>query len=691
MATCERLSQQLLGLWRTLTRPLDRIHDQQRQEEARRLASVIVWSMVAALTVAFLGAFVMDQIVFDLRPLLVIALALVGVFGMVLLRWVRLARWVYLALMHSGLYVMWLQNIDQPAVVTLGFVPLLVLIAGAVLPLFTMVLIAVVNQSVLFGLYLALPSLPYMGVAAFMNGAFSTAICVITLARQREQRQLQESERRYRQLLEINFEPLVITDMKRRIVSANPAFEALIGFSLAELRGRLVETLTTPESQALIERVWNTPEAHLVRVRAVSAEGTEIPVEVRTKPQQYDGQPVLVMAVRDLSRETAFERERREYELRYRALFEYSNDGIFIVDLDGRCLTANQRGLDMLGLTLQAYSRRSVSELIQDGEKSQQIVQRLRRGEITAPHTGLLRHQNGHTIPVEITPTLVRDSLGRPLYLQSVVRDISERLRSEQERLALVVQRERTRMLRQLIDDFSHHVRTPLANIKNSAYLLGRLTDPERRQRHQRVIDDEVMRLVTLLDDLLMLTRLEQEAEIGPFMPIDLNEALTDLLPQPIGLGTADPEHEWRFDPADLPAIVFGDRTRLQGALRRILDNARQYTPAGGRIRVETRVWEDASVACVRVVDTGIGIAPDELPRIFDTFYRSDKASERQPLSTGLGLSICRKVVELHRGLVTVTSAPNVGTTVTVWLPMDLQLVINDETLKLIDPSIASG
>lgn len=677
----KRLCEHRHRLWRRLTRPLEQIDDPE-QQQARQLASVVVWSAFAVIVVVLVDKLVLVDVAFDEEPLLRLTLALAAVFGLVLLRQVVLARWLYLSAMHAVIYAMWAQHADQPAAVTLGFLPLLVMIAGTLVAFKWMVALAVANQAILLGLDALLPHIPYMGAALLMNGVFSTATCIITLARQREQRQLRESEQRYRQLLEINFEPIVITGWDRRIRNANTAFEAFIGLPLAQIVGRTIDSFTTPESQAYIARMWGNPEGRLSRVHAVKATGEEVLVEVRTTAQRYAGEWVFVMAVRDLSRETAFERERREYELRYEALFEHSNDGVFIVDLDGRCLMANQRGLDMLGITLDEYRGRHASEFVEEREESLQVIERLKQGEVIPSYLRHLRHVSGRVIPVELTPTLVRDSLGRPLHLQSITRDISERLRSQEERLALIVQRERTRVLRQLIDDFSHHVRTPLSNIKNSAYLLCRLTDPERQQRHQQVIDGEIARLVTLLDDLLMLTRLEQEADARPPLPIDLNEALVDLLPQPIGMGPADPDREWRFEPAAVPPIVFGDRARLLDGLRRIVDNARNYTPAGGRVRVQIHAWEDKNLVRIRVADTGIGIPPEDLPHIFETFYRTDAASERSPLSTGLGLSICRKIVEMHRGVITVESAPAVGTTFNVWLPMDLQSTVSCETLE---------
>jgi two-component system sensor histidine kinase VicK len=687
------LYRRYLVLWRRLTAPLRRIEDLGARAQAQRLAVVVAWSMVGVLIVVGMRLLVLREIEFDLRPLGALMPALVGVFALTLTGRIVLARWIYLLLIHAVIYSMWALEIDQPAALTLGFLPLLVLITGTLFSFRAMVLNALVNQLIIYVLHLALPSAPYLGAALFMNGALSAPICVVTLARQREHQRLVESERRYRQLMELNFEPIAIVGFDRRIINVNPAFEALAGLPAAELIGRRIDDFATDESRPVIESVWGKREGHFVRLKVRSVDGDEFMAEVRTSVQVYDGQRVLVMIVRSLSQETAFERERREYELRYQALFEHSNDGIFIADLEGRCLTANQRGLDMLGVEMTEYQQHHAWDFVvpEEVEASRAVVERLKAGELLPSYQRRLQRKDGQIVPVEITPTLVRDSLGRPLHLQSVVRDITERLRGQEEHLALMMQRERTRLLRELIGEFSHHVRTPLSNIKNSAYLMGRLTDADAKQRHQQLIDGEVSRLVTLLDDLLMLTRLEAEIEEAAALPLDLNDLLSELMPYPDGHGQPDPDHQWRFIPWAQPVIVFGSRTRLRDAFQRLLDNARSYTPPNGEIVIQVEECEACRAARVRVQDSGMGIDAADVEHIFEPFYRSDAARQLKPLSTGLGLSICCRVIELHRGLITVQSAVGAGTTFDVWLPTDLKSALTHEMLAHVESCQQDG
>lgn len=679
-----RWYRRFLWLWRWVTQPLEQIGD--REAQARRLASVVAWSILATLIVIFMRLFIMVEIVFEVWPLLLTIAALACVFGLVLRRQVQLARWGYVLTMHATIYAMWALHVTEPAVLTLGYLPLLTLIVGELLSLRSGVLTVIVNQLIVFFLYLLIPQAPYLGVTLFMNASLGSAICIITYARLRERRQLIESEQRYRALMEINFEPVAIVGLDRAIVNVNPAFEALAGLPAAQLVGQPIETFISADSKALFEQIWGKREGRLVRLKARSAHGDEFMVEVRTTQELYNRKRALVMTVRDLSRETEFERKRREYELRYQAIFEHSYDGIFIVDLDGTCLSANQRGLEMLGLTAEEYARCKASDFVypDEVENSLQVIEQLKRGETVRGYSRRLVRRDGQVLFVEITPTLVRDALGNPLHLQSIVRDVSERVHSEEERIALTVQSERARVLHQLINDLNHHVRTPLSNIKNSAYLMKRLDNAESRERHQVIIDSEVDRLITLLNELITLARLETEADQQSITAIDLNQLVKDLMPYPTGLAPQDTDHPWHVELASQPPVVFGSFTRLRDAMQRLVENARSYTPAGGNILIQVREHEQFKAACVRISDSGIGIAPDDLDHIFEAFHRSDAARASKPFSTGLGLSIARKVIELHGGHITVQSALNVGTTFTVWLPTDLQSKLSHETLELI-------
>jgi signal transduction histidine kinase len=241
----------------------------------------------------------------------------------------------------------------------------------------------------------------------------------------------------------------------------------------------------------------------------------------------------------------------------------------------------------------------------------------------------------------------------------------------EVRRLAIAFNRmvERLRRLlesqRQLLADTSHELRNPLTVVRTDLDLLGRDLDPETRQEVAAEAAEEAERMSRLVADLLYLTR-EEHAERGPSEPIRLDRLVDEVVDR---LQQVAPDHEVRLGHAD-PVTVLGNRDRLHQLVTNLVENGIRYTPAGGHVTVDVhRIG--TTLARLEVVDDGIGIAPEHLPRVFDRFYRVDPARARATGGTGLGLAIVRRVAESHGGTVEAASEPGVGSTFTVILPVE--------------------
>jgi signal transduction histidine kinase len=180
-------------------------------------------------------------------------------------------------------------------------------------------------------------------------------------------------------------------------------------------------------------------------------------------------------------------------------------------------------------------------------------------------------------------------------------------------------------------------------------------------------MDEEVSRLSTIVNDLLMLTRIDVDPAGIQHQPVALHELLAGLARQ-VRVIAAERDIAVTADQLD-PVTVMGDSTRLRQLFTNLLDNAVTYTCPGGRVTVKLERTRDG--ARVSIGDTGIGIAPDDLTRIFERFYRSSAGREQNAQGTGLGLAISRSVVQAHRGEIAVQSTPGEGTTFTVVLPSD--------------------
>ena len=225
------------------------------------------------------------------------------------------------------------------------------------------------------------------------------------------------------------------------------------------------------------------------------------------------------------------------------------------------------------------------------------------------------------------------------------------------------------RMKSRFTTNISHELRTPITTIKLYVYLMQH--HPEKREQYLDVLAREADHQVRLIEDILEISRLDTgRIEMKP-RPTPLNK-LTEItvvrhleLAQEQGLTL---EHH----PAEPGPVTMVDPERIVQALSNLVENAIHFTPAGGQVvlstgteKTEGRTW-----ATVTVADTGMGIPEDELPHVFDRFFRGVEARSMQLTGTGMGLAIVEEIVELHGGRVTVQSQVDVGSTFTVWLPL---------------------
>jgi two-component system OmpR family sensor kinase len=228
--------------------------------------------------------------------------------------------------------------------------------------------------------------------------------------------------------------------------------------------------------------------------------------------------------------------------------------------------------------------------------------------------------------------------------------------------------------MRRFVADASHELRTPLTSIRGFAELhrQGAVTDPAEVSRLLNRIEDEAKRMGLLVDDLLLLARLDQQR---PFEhgPVDLRELAIDAVEA--ARATA-PDREIRLDlptdeAADGELVVAGDEPRLRQVLSNLLDNALAYSPADSPITVlggHTR-RDGQTLAFVQVRDRGPGLIPEQAERVFERFYRTDRARSRAQGGTGLGLSIVAAITAAHGGTVELDTAPGEGATFRVLLP----------------------
>ncbi len=238
-----------------------------------------------------------------------------------------------------------------------------------------------------------------------------------------------------------------------------------------------------------------------------------------------------------------------------------------------------------------------------------------------------------------------------------VIHDVTEQRKSEQTR-------------REFIANVSHELRTPLTNVKSYAETIissGDELPPELRNNFMGVIVSEADRMTRIVKDLLTLSKFDygkMEMNVSRF---PFAEAVENVC-KAVALDAKNHAHTFTVEcPAELPAVN-GDRERIEQVIMNIISNAIKYTSDGGQITVTA--GQEGKNVFVRVSDNGVGIPEKDLPRLFERFYRVDKARSRATGGTGLGLSIAKEILQQHQGDIRIESVYGEGTDVTIILPM---------------------
>lgn len=275
------------------------------------------------------------------------------------------------------------------------------------------------------------------------------------------------------------------------------------------------------------------------------------------------------------------------------------------------------------------------------------------------------RPKGNQATTVLTTKVPLKDDLGRAIRLVSVSHDVSDLKRMERQALDLAVERERVNVLRDTVTAISHDLRTPLSTINLYVYLLGHLTEPASQKDKLEGIKHQITILERRINEILHSVRLEKVSTPSK-SPVNLSRlcrrALAELNPLIEMKGLELVTH---VQPG-LPDVL-GDETELRQVLDNLIQNAITYTSAGGSIRVRIRAQGDK--VGIEVSDTGIGISEEDLPYIFDHFFRVDKSRSIDSGGMGLGLAIVKRIVEMHSGTIEVTSTVGQGSTFRVLLP----------------------
>lgn len=468
------------------------------------------------------------------------------------------------------------------------------------------------------------------------------------------------------QVIDHMAEGVVVLDALDRIVDVNgaarrliarvgkPVSESWVGTEMTSVFADWPDWLTqAPSEEFVAEGMAADGKAYAMRVSRSAL------LSARGRRQGW------VVVLSDMTRARQLEQDLRRNLTYFRAIFDTSSDSILIFDAQTRrLLDVNARTVAMFG-----YSR--------DEILAQPEVDRFSSGiEPYTPEAVLAYFRQARLEERTSFEWQGRTKAGELIWLDVHIRyallgdeerfvltmsDATERKHAAQQRFAIALERERANLLAHFIRDASHEFRTPLATIQTGLYLLGRTDEPEQRAARTEQVSAEVQRITRLVDMLAMLSKLDRG--VSPVRhPVDLNALVGETVE---ACQHSHADLLWRAElwPAALCSAV--DEEQIEEALRQLLDNAARFTPVGAQVDIRTGTRDGGVFVDIR--DSGPGMADDVLARIFDRFYREDSAHTSPGF--GLGLSIAKRITELHDGALTVTSAVGQGSTFSVWLP----------------------
>ena len=349
-------------------------------------------------------------------------------------------------------------------------------------------------------------------------------------------------------------------------------------------------------------------------------------------------------------------------------LLENVSDAVISTDLNSIINTWNHGAENLYGYREEEVIGKNFSELLETeyiNQSQNTVIQEFIANERWQGE--IIRYdRDGTPLNILASVSIIKDSAGNNIGAVSINHDISEQKRLEKQQTELTIQNERIQLLEDVISDLSHDIKTPLATIQTSLYLLSKASTSEKREYYLQRMRANVKHLTRLVEDILTMTRLDKGKELE-FTPVNLNilvenisNTYDDLLE------TKDNKLSFNLTPDLNP--VLGNEAELSRVISNLIENAIHYTPSGKSIVVSTYSEDFHNI--FEVQDFGIGIDEMDLPHIFKRFYRADKARDTSKGGTGLGLAIVKKLVELHNGTITVESFTNQGSKFIVKLPV---------------------
>jgi PAS domain S-box-containing protein len=501
-------------------------------------------------------------------------------------------------------------------------------------------------------------------------------------ARVQAQRQSVADHRRFKSIFEASPMAIAVHSLDDgRLLDLNPVFaqqlgrprEALIGCLPSELG--LGSPIDNPlELMQLLRR-----DGHLAdhEVRLPGPDGGERVVLFSGELVDYGGQTALLTIGHDITARRDAERALRARESQLSGIVESAMDAIITIDAEHRVVMFNRAASDLMGVPASAVLGRPLDDFVPPDlrERHRQGLARFiaeGRSQVAIGHRGALfgARANGERFPFEAAVS--RQGEGAQMTMTAVIRDLTERLAAEAAREARIVAEAASQAKTEFLSRMSHELRTPLNAMLGFAQLLA--DDPQerlstRQARQLALVREAGWHLLALIDDVLDVSRIEAGQLELRLEAVPLRSLIDSALSVSAGLAA---RHQVQLlpPPPTLPAslAVRADATRLRQVVLNLLSNGCKYNRPGGTVAVEVHENGEAGNLRIDVVDSGVGMRPEQVAHLFEPFNRLGR--EDGPVEgTGLGLHLTRQLVSMMGGSISAHSVQGEGTRMCVRLP----------------------
>ncbi|HFU4451561.1 TPA: cell wall metabolism sensor histidine kinase VicK [Streptococcus suis] len=382
-------------------------------------------------------------------------------------------------------------------------------------------------------------------------------------------------------------------------------------------------------------------------------------LDMRGSPEITD----MANSLNDLSEVIRLTHDSLEQEkTRLTSILSYMSDGVIATDRVGRIIMVNDMAQKQLGLTNKQQDKLNLLDVLDLSEKYTLRDLLAQTPEIVLEHT----NENEEFLTLRANFATIRSESGLISGLVVVLHDMTEQAKEERER-------------RLFVSNVSHELRTPLTSVKSYLEALdeGALTESVAPS-FVKVSLDETNRMMRMITDLLSLSRIDNQVGEMDVELINFTAFVTFILNRFDQMKHSDSDKVYTIvrDYQISPIWVEIDTDKLTQVLDNILNNAIKYSPDGGTITFSMKTTDSQLI--VSISDEGLGIPKADLPKIFDRFYRVDKARSRAQGGTGLGLAIAKEIVKQHKGFIWAKSEYGHGSTFTIVLPYSKDITMDE-------------